>query len=77
MDLDVTIKKNKKKKAHPSEANVNGDILSTGHRAVIHTYTHVSSIANVDRLLFVEDQFMSDEKSNERIRKRRRRRRRK
>jgi hypothetical protein len=34
------IKKNKKKKAHPSEANVNGDILSTEHRTAIDIRIH-------------------------------------
>jgi hypothetical protein len=66
LDLDVIVKKKKK---HPSEANVNGEMLSTRHRAVIDTYTHVSSIANMNRLLFVEDRSLFDEERNKRRRK--------
>lgn len=61
----------RRRRKHPSEANVNGDTLSMQEeRAVIHTYTHVSSIANVNILLFVEDRSLSLEKGNEEKEKR-------
>ncbi len=67
MDLDDIVKKNKKK--HPSEANVNDEILSTGDTVVMYTYTHVSSIANMDRLLFAGDRSLSNDERNKRRRK--------
>ena len=58
--------KQKKEKKHPTEANVNRKILSSRHRAVIYTQTHVSSFANRQRPLFAWDRSLPNEEKRRR-----------